>query len=72
MSKKTVFDDINSSNKFELSINESFNSLFIKIKVDENGDDEDVKSAWMTIDYRDLDGLIEAIAGYKKKIEDNI
>lgn len=72
MSKKTVFDDINSSNKFELSINESFNSLFIKIKVDTNGDGEDVKSAWMTIDYRDLDDLIETIAGYKKKIEDNI
>lgn len=70
MSKKTVFDDVNSSNKLELRINESYNSLFIKIKVDKK--DDDFKSAWMTLDYRDLDDLIKSIEDLKKKIEDNM
>ncbi|MGV0946067.1 hypothetical protein ACTS93_02635 [Empedobacter falsenii] len=71
MSKKIVFDDINSLNELELSINESYNTLFIKIKVDEKRED-DSKSAWMSIDYNDLDDLIKTIEDYKKKIEDNM
>ncbi|MDM1550677.1 hypothetical protein [Empedobacter falsenii] len=70
MSKKNVFDDINSSNKLELRINESYNSLFIKI--DRKEKDADFKSAWMTLDYRDLDDLIETIKNLKKEIEDNM
>lgn len=72
MSKKNVFDDINSSNKLELRINESYNSLFIKINVDKKEQDDDFKSAWMTLDYRDLDDLIKTIENLKKKIEDNM
>lgn len=71
MSKKIVFDDINSPNELELSINEAYNTLFIKIKVDEKRED-DSKSAWMSIDYNDLDDLIKTIEDYKKKIEDNM
>ncbi|MDH1602549.1 hypothetical protein [Empedobacter sp. GD03739] len=72
MSKKNVFDDINSSNKLELRINEAYNSLFIKIKVDEKVQDKNFKSAWMTVDYRDLEDLIKSIEDLKKEIEVNM
>lgn len=72
MSKKTIFDDINSSNELELSINEAFNALFIKIKVNSKEEGDGIESSWMTIDYRDLDDLIETIKDCKRKIESNM
>lgn len=69
MRKKTIFDDINTSNKFQVSINESANALFIKIKVNPKEEGNGIESAWMSIDYADIDDLIDSIKDCKRKIE---
>ncbi|ADX66818.1 hypothetical protein [Weeksella virosa] len=69
MSKKYVFQDINSTNKLEISVNKQFHALFLKIKVPKKLEDEHFSSNWVSISYEDIDALVESLQSIKQKID---